>query len=57
VVRGQQSWVWGRPGEEHGCVGCHEDLAVAPENRWPLALRRLDAPTCLGVQAPLEAAH
>jgi hypothetical protein len=57
VVRGQQSWVWARPGEEHGCVGCHEDRAVAPENRWPLALRRFDTPTCLGVQPPLEAAH
>jgi hypothetical protein len=57
TVRGQQSWIWARPGEEHGCVGCHEDRAVAPENRWPLALRRFDTPTCLGVQAPLEAAH
>jgi len=38
-------------------VGCHEDRAVAPENRWPLALRRFDAPFCLGVQPPLEAAH
>jgi hypothetical protein len=57
VVRQQQSWIWARPGEEHGCVGCHEDRAVAPENRWPLALRRFDTPTCLGVQAPLEAAH
>ena len=57
VVRAQQSWVWARPGEEHGCVGCHEDRAVAPENRWPLALRRFDTPTCLGVQVPLEAAH
>jgi hypothetical protein len=57
VIRAQRSWVWARPGEEHGCVGCHEDRAVAPENRWPLALRRFDTPTCLGVQAPLEAAH
>jgi hypothetical protein len=57
VVRAQQSWIWARPGEEHGCVGCHEDRAVAPENRWPLALRRFDTPTALGVQAPLEAAH
>jgi hypothetical protein len=57
VTRRQQSWVWARPGEEHGCVGCHEDLAVAPENHWPLALRRFDAPICLGVRAPLEAAH
>jgi len=57
VVRQQQSWIWARPGEEHGCVGCHEDRSVAPENRWPMALRRFDTPTCLGVQAPLEAAH
>ena len=57
VIRSQQSWIWARPGEEHGCVGCHEDRAVAPENRWPLALRRLEGPNCLGVQAPLEAAH
>jgi hypothetical protein len=57
MAREQQSWIWARPGEEHGCVGCHEDRAVAPENRWPLALRRFDTPTCLGVQAPPEAAH
>jgi hypothetical protein len=57
VVRAQQSWLWARPGEEHGCVGCHEDRAVAPENRWPLALRRFDTPTRLGVQTPLTAAH
>jgi len=57
VVHAQQSWVWARPGEEHGCVGCHEDRAVAPENRWPLALRRFDTPNRLGVEAPLEAAH
>jgi hypothetical protein len=57
VTRRQQSWVWARPGEEHGCVGCHEGPAIAPENRWPLALRRFDAPICLGVRAPVEAAH
>jgi len=57
VVRAQQSWIWARPGEEHGCVGCHEDRAVAPENHWPLALRRFDTPTRLGLQTPLEGAH
>jgi hypothetical protein len=44
VVRAQRSWIWARSGEEHGCVGCHEDRAVAPENRWPMALRRFDTP-------------
>jgi hypothetical protein len=57
VVSRQQSWIWVRPGEEHGCVGCHEDRAVAPENRWPMALRRFDTPTRLGVGLPLQAAH
>jgi hypothetical protein len=47
VVRAQRSWIWSRSGEEHGCVGCHEDRALAPENRWPLALRRFDTPTRL----------
>jgi len=47
VVRAQRSWIWARSGEEHGCVGCHEDRALAPENRWPMALRRFDTPTRL----------
>jgi hypothetical protein len=49
VVRAQRSWIWARPGEEHGCVGCHEDRAIAPENRWPMALRRFDTPILVGV--------
>jgi hypothetical protein len=57
VTRAQQSWVWARPGDEHGCVGCHEDRAVTPPNRWPMALRRFDTPTHLGVEMPLQAAH
>ncbi len=47
VVRAQSSWIWARFGEERGCVGCHEDHALAPENRWPMALRRFDTPTRL----------
>jgi hypothetical protein len=57
VIKAQRSWIWSRPGEENGCVGCHEDKAVAPPNRWPLALRRLDTPMRLGVQAAPQAAH
>jgi hypothetical protein len=56
VIRAQQSWIWTRPGEEHGCAGCHEDRALAPENRWPLALRRFDTPTGLGVKGGPQAA-
>jgi hypothetical protein len=50
VIRAQRSWIWSRSGEEHGCVGCHEDRALAPENRWPMALRSFDTPTRLGVE-------
>ncbi len=57
VVRAQRSWIWARSGEEHGCVGCHEDRAVAPENRWPLALQRFDTPTRLGVVDHPVSAH
>jgi hypothetical protein len=57
VIRAQKSWLWARPGEEHGCVGCHEDKSVAPTNRWPLTLRRFDTPTQLGVEVPALAEH
>ena len=48
VVHAQRSWIWARTGEDRGCVGCHESNALAPENHWPLALRRSDTPTSLG---------
>ena len=57
VIRAQRSWIWSRPGEERGCVGCHEDKSVAPENRWPLALKSFDTPTRLGVEPETKAAH
>jgi hypothetical protein len=50
VARAQKSWIWARSGEEHGCVGCHEDRAIAPENHWPMALRRFDTPTRLDLK-------
>ena len=54
VIRAQQSWIWSRRGEERGCVGCHEDKSVAPENRWPLALRRFDTPIPLGSEVDVK---
>jgi len=48
VIQAQKSWIWSRRGEERGCVGCHEDKSIAPDNRWPLTLRRFDTPTPLG---------
>lgn len=37
---------WVRPGEVRGCIGCHEDPAVAPPNVFPGAVER--APVDLG---------
>jgi len=48
LVHAQKSWIWSRSGEERGCVGCHDDKAVAADNTWPLALKRLDTPIRLG---------
>ncbi len=47
VIISEKSWIWARPGEQHGCAGCHGDKAEAPENRWPMTLRRFDTPTQL----------
>jgi hypothetical protein len=32
-------WIWIRPNERRGCVGCHEDHETVPENRVPLAVK------------------
>jgi Hydrazine synthase alpha subunit middle domain len=48
TIREEHSWIWARPGEERGCTGCHGDKAVAPDNHWPLTLRRFDTPIALG---------
>ncbi len=53
VVHEQKSWIWTRPGEDRGCAGCHENPAVAPENHWPLALKRLDTPMLVGATTAL----
>jgi hypothetical protein len=47
TIVAERSWIWTRPGEQHGCPGCHGDKALAPENRWPLTLKRFDTPTAL----------
>ncbi len=37
-VRGPSAWIWVRPNERRGCVGCHEDRELAPANRVPMAI-------------------
>ena len=50
TIHEERSWIWARPGEEHGCAGCHADKALVPENRWPMTLRRFDSPAQLGAK-------
>lgn len=33
-------WIWVKPNEKRGCIGCHEDPERIPENEYVLALRR-----------------
>jgi len=47
-IHEERSWVWARPGEQRGCAGCHGEKNVAPENHWPMTLKRFDTPTPLG---------
>lgn len=51
VIHEQRSWIWARTGEDVPCLGCHESKALAPQDRWPLALRTPGAPFPLGVPA------
>jgi hypothetical protein len=39
VVR-KCDWIWLRPNERRGCVGCHEDQDIVPDNRIPLAVKK-----------------
>jgi hypothetical protein len=33
-------WIWLRPNERRGCVGCHQDPEIVPFNRVPLAVKK-----------------
>jgi len=58
TIVAERSWIRTRPGEQRGCPGCHGDKALAPENRWPLTLKRFDTPTALlEKNDAAEAAH
>jgi len=41
VVRGPSAWIWLRPHERRGCVGCHEDPELSPKNKQPMAIANL----------------
>lgn len=40
VINDPCDWLWLRPNERRGCVGCHEDHEMTPENRIPAAVKK-----------------
>jgi hypothetical protein len=40
VIYGPCDWIWLRPNERRGCVGCHEDHELVPENRVPFSVKK-----------------
>jgi len=42
TLRKMSRWIWVRRGTSRGCVGCHENKEMAPENRVPAAILRAE---------------
>ncbi|WP_157961133.1 HzsA-related protein [Lutibacter citreus] len=40
IVNGPSSWIYLRPNERRGCVGCHENKGLVPDNIQPLSVRK-----------------
>jgi hypothetical protein len=51
VLQTQRTWMWVRRGTSRGCVGCHENKELAPENRSTQALIKAQPTSLL---APVE---
>jgi len=52
VLYGPSGWIWLRPFERRGCVGCHEDPELAPKNFVPLSVKK--APVSIPVVSSQE---
>ncbi|MCD6597565.1 MAG: hypothetical protein J7L04_07760 [Bacteroidales bacterium] len=40
ILYGPSDWLWLRPFERRGCVGCHEDPELVPKNFVPLSVKK-----------------
>lgn len=40
VISSPCGWIWLRPNERRGCVGCHEDPEMVPGNSVPLSVKK-----------------
>lgn len=43
IINGPCKWLWLRPNERRGCIGCHEDPELVPENKVSLAIKKSPA--------------
>jgi dipeptidyl aminopeptidase/acylaminoacyl peptidase len=41
ITSGPSAWIYIRPNERRGCIGCHEDPEMVPDNRQPHAVLKL----------------
>jgi hypothetical protein len=55
AVRTMRAWMWVRTGDQRGCIGCHEDKELAPENRATEALIRARPATLTGDASQAQA--
>jgi len=58
VLNGPSAWLWLRPSERRGCVGCHADPELVPDNFVPLAVKKqpLSIPVSDTQESPLSPA-
>lgn len=40
VLHGPCDWIWLRPNERRGCIGCHEDRELSPDNKMALSVKK-----------------
>jgi len=40
ILNGPSAWIWLRPSERRGCVGCHEDHELVPQNFVPFSVKK-----------------
>ena len=52
VVNGPSGWTWIRPFERRGCVGCHEDPELTPNNVVSFAVKK--SPVLIPVENSME---
>lgn len=40
IIHGPSAWIYIRPNERRGCIGCHENQEMVPKNIVPLAVKK-----------------